>query len=299
MVLSGVGTTLREERLRRNFSLEHVSSVTRIAARYLDAIENDRPDDLPGVVFTRGFVQQYARFLAIPDEALLAQLPRVNVEAVALPVAHSKTPKPFWTQQTRRMSLTLGAAVVAAGLLAAISVVLSPAGLAQSASERVRGASVAGLDWMRAKIARPGTLDPTRTLASPTAPPATAPPESAATSIAATEPPSRMLSATVATEVAAVSAIQVLLRARATAWVQVTADGKSAFTGLLRANDSREISGNQLVKVMTGNAGALEVSLNGKPLDALGITGQVRTIRLTAEGLLPDLKIPAAAPDPL
>jgi cytoskeleton protein RodZ len=96
-----------------------------------------------------------------------------------------------------------------------------------------------------------------------------------------------------------VSAIQVLLRARATAWVQVTADGKSAFTGLLRANDSREISGNQLVKVMTGNAGALEVSLNGKPLDALGITGQVRTIRLTAEGLLPDLKIPAAAPDPL
>jgi len=93
--------------------------------------------------------------------------------------------------------------------------------------------------------------------------------------------------------------VQVLLRANADAWVQVMADGKKAFTGMLHRNDSREISGQQLVRVMTGNAGGLEISLNGRVLDPIGPVGQVRTVRLTADGLLPDLKTPAPATYPL
>lgn len=264
MVLSGVGSALREERLRRQFSLEHVSTVTRIAARYLEAIEDDRLGDLPGVVFARGFVRQYARFLDIPDEALLAQLPSVDIESVALPDPPPKPAKPFWSPRLTAGVLSMTGGVVVAGALATgwWYYDLTPV---------VRVAYAAAASTMNTRAARQAKTPVA--VQSASTPAATAP--------------------------AATSTIQVLLKARANAWVKVISDGQPAFTGVLYANDSREISGNQLVKIMTGNAGGLEVSLNGRPLDPLGPSGHVKTIRLTAEGPLPDLQTPSSEPDPL
>ena len=64
----------------------------------------------------------------------------------------------------------------------------------------------------------------------------------------------------------------------------MSVDGKVAFTGTLQPNDTKEISANERVKIVTGNAGGLTISLNGKTLDPLGPSGQVRTVMLTAEG---------------
>ncbi len=56
----------------------------------------------------------------------------------------------------------------------------------------------------------------------------------------------------------------------------MSVDGKVAFTGTLQPNDTKEISANERVKILTGNAGGLTISLNGKTLDPLGPSGQVR-----------------------
>ncbi|HVW83033.1 MAG TPA: DUF4115 domain-containing protein, partial [Bryobacteraceae bacterium] len=57
-----------------------------------------------------------------------------------------------------------------------------------------------------------------------------------------------------------------------------------AFVGTLQPNDSRTIAADDQVKVLMGNAGGLDISLNGKTLDPLGTKGQTRTVRLTAAG---------------
>ncbi len=98
-------------------------------------------------------------------------------------------------------------------------------------------------------------------------------------------------------------------RAFQEAWVQLSADGKTSFKGhVLRPNETKAISATRAqVKVVTGNAGALTVSLNGKDLwNPLGPVGQVRVVRLTAEGPQflsesqpPVPGQPAPAPDPL
>ena len=72
--------------------------------------------------------------------------------------------------------------------------------------------------------------------------------------------------------------------ARARPWVQVSADGKITFTGTLAAERNQRNLGAEQVKLVTGNAGGLTISLNGKTLEPLGPTGQVRVVRLTAEG---------------
>jgi hypothetical protein len=78
--------------------------------------------------------------------------------------------------------------------------------------------------------------------------------------------------------------VQVILTAHEVAWVQVSADGRTEFVGTLHPNDTRSIAADAQVKILTGNAGGLDISLNGKPLDPIGPSGQVRTVRLTAEG---------------
>jgi cytoskeleton protein RodZ len=91
----------------------------------------------------------------------------------------------------------------------------------------------------------------------------------------------------------------VSLTAREAAWIQVSADGKPTFTGTLMPNQTKAVSAAGQVRVLTGNAGALTISLNGRTLESLGPTGQVREVRLTAEGPQFRSKAPQPEPDPL
>jgi hypothetical protein len=90
--------------------------------------------------------------------------------------------------------------------------------------------------------------------------------------------------------------VQVSLTAHAPAWIEVSVDGKAAFSATLQPNETREVSAAEQVKILTGNAGALSIALNGKTLEQMGPLGNVRGITLTAEG--PQLlRAPPQLPD--
>jgi cytoskeleton protein RodZ len=93
--------------------------------------------------------------------------------------------------------------------------------------------------------------------------------------------------------------VQVVITAHQSAWVQMSADGKDAFTGVLKADEMKEIAADEQVKLVAGNAGALTVSLNGKTLEPLGPVGEVRVVRLTAGGPQFLARSRPPAPDPL
>jgi len=70
--MSSVGAYLRELRQRRGVSLEEIARTTRVAQRYLEAIEDDTLDALPAPVFIRGFIRAYCQALGESPEAALA-----------------------------------------------------------------------------------------------------------------------------------------------------------------------------------------------------------------------------------
>ena len=70
---AGVGSMLRSARLQKGLSLEAVEAETRIRRRFLEAIEEERYDQLPGVVYARGFVKLYARAVGL-DPARVTEL---------------------------------------------------------------------------------------------------------------------------------------------------------------------------------------------------------------------------------
>lgn len=67
------GERLKRERELREVTLEEITSATRIGPRFLDALENEDWEKLPGGVFNRGFVRAIARYLGLDEEAFLAE----------------------------------------------------------------------------------------------------------------------------------------------------------------------------------------------------------------------------------
>ena len=66
-------------------------------------------------------------------------------------------------------------------------------------------------------------------------------------------------------------------------WLSVYSDGKRVYAGVLQANETKAIEGREFAKMTIGNAGALEVQFNGRPIGALGARGQVRTVLFTRD----------------
>ena len=66
--MGAFGERLRREREMRGISLNEISESTKISRRYLESLENEDFDSLPGGVFNRGFVRAYARFVGINEE---------------------------------------------------------------------------------------------------------------------------------------------------------------------------------------------------------------------------------------
>jgi cytoskeleton protein RodZ len=286
---SGMGAALRQERLHQHLSLDDIAGQTRIGQHYLEAVENGRLESLPGLFFARSFVRQYALALKLDPEPMLAQLPKVDLASTPFPDPPVR-PQPFriyrskWVPQwtPALVSMTWLGLAIAACAAAYFHFNQPPVNRPESAPPLL------ARQLRIAPAAQPAPPAQSRAARAVRSAPATAP-DVNRKSPAATPPLSQETAA---------PPIQVVLTAHQSSWVQVTADGKTAFTGTLEPNDSRAIAADAQVKLVTGNAGGIAISLNGKALDPIGSPGQVRNIRLTAEGLQCVQKI-QPEPDPL
>ena len=71
--MASFGESLRRERELRGVSLREIAEATKISIRLLQALEEDRLDVLPGGVFRRAFVKQYAEFVGLDADRLVAE----------------------------------------------------------------------------------------------------------------------------------------------------------------------------------------------------------------------------------
>lgn len=114
-VKSGFGEHLRREREMRGISLDEICSATRIGTRFLEALENEQWDQLPGGIFNRGFVRAVAHHLGLNEESLLAEYTIATGDHPAESssvVRPSAMPEPHGQWVTWMLALILIAALV-------------------------------------------------------------------------------------------------------------------------------------------------------------------------------------------
>jgi cytoskeleton protein RodZ len=121
----GIGATLREARKRRKVDLSEVEAAIKIRVRYLQAIENEEWDALPGGAYTRGFIRTYAGYLGLDGERLADDYRRSTVPPGGDRAPKRVEPVPTGTRHAR--SRVSGRLMIAAVCLVLVAVLVGVA----------------------------------------------------------------------------------------------------------------------------------------------------------------------------
>lgn len=278
-----IGQRLREERLRKGLKLADIAEQTRIRAAFLEAIEADQFDLLPGRFFARSFIRQYAHLLGLDDPELEAEIarqlgepgPAVSAAQLLESIEESRPEKPPVLWRSHPSGRPLLYATI--GLLSVAGILGLYLGWRQT---RVR----AELERMQAAAERPAASAPSppRSGSAPAAENPAGSPSASRTEVSSA--PATVGASPTENPAAAGAAIVAELTASENAWVQVVCDGKVSFVGTLKPGQSQTFRASQNVRILTGNAGGLQIRRNGQLIGPVGPPGQVRTVELTPEG---------------
>jgi len=265
--LLGIGERLRNAREAKGLSLRAVADVTRIRAIYLQALEEERFDQLPGAVYARGFLRTYADALGMDADRLLDAYPGALEPPAPAPIGTSaEIPiKPAAPRSRLRIIATYVAIVVGAGLLA-IGVIgylqlrqfNAPVPPEAVAPPDAPAAETPPAPPAPAGRPAPPAASPERPASGIGAEPATPPPAPPEPPQIVSEPP----------QPAVIDGVSVEVRTQGTSWLRVTADGTRVFQGLLHEGEARAWQARRRLTIRVGNAPAVQVAVNGRRVPA-------------------------------
>jgi cytoskeleton protein RodZ len=247
------GDWLRRQRELREISLRDIAERTKISLRYLEAMEADRFDLLPAPIFAKGFLREYARYVGLsPDDVVNHYLSVHHPEELADPKEDTKVrsrPKPVDPGPTpMRRNWSWGLLLALAGLILLVVVAL----LAYFADRRHEEQRSPNTNTTQAPpIAAPL---PTQVSNQPAqaAQPQPAPPPSAP--------------------------IEVSLDFSGECWVESLIDGKNRRAEVHVQGESLQLDAQKSVALKLGNAGMVDVQVNGYPMELNAKAGDVRDL---------------------
>jgi len=113
----GLGERLLAARERKGVDLYRAERDTKIRARYLAALERGEYRELPGSVYTKGFLRNYALYLGLDPDEILLQWRREKGEGKVDTSPSIVLPRPLTAP---RQGLTFSPAVVVAALMTVV-----------------------------------------------------------------------------------------------------------------------------------------------------------------------------------
>ena len=103
-----LGEVLRTAREAKGVDLTRVERDTKIRARYLTALENGEYRDLPGAVYTKGFLRNYGLYLGLDPEYLIDLYRLESSTAAGERASVAPPPRPIAVRRSRGFVLTPG-----------------------------------------------------------------------------------------------------------------------------------------------------------------------------------------------
>ncbi len=251
------GERLKRERELREVSLEEITSATRIGPRFLEALENEEWEKLPGGVFNRGFVRSVARYLGLDEEAFLAEYDLAHGPVVAAQTDPG-------VAKLNSSSKLIPFLLFVAGMIVVLALIAG------------------GIYWWR-NYRSPGSRQgATRETVVPVAKPATT--EAAAPVNATTETGT---SSSGITPDGATTALELTVSLSAATHLKIEADGNAVLDGDVQGGESRHFTAKDSFEVSAGNSSAVLLELNGQAMPPIGQPGSAGTIKLGRKDLRP------------
>ncbi len=275
-----LGRLLKRTREERQIELDEAFRVTRIRRHTLEALENERWDELPSQVFVKGFLKTYAEFLGLSKEMVIELYERISTpEGDTSELLRQVSPR---TGRWRlKVILPLLALVFIASIVylnrADVSIVdkafqylgtQAPKGEEKETAVREERGDrtqadegetlsrrVGEREGEREALARPESIEETDL--TEVAAVAQEPPEKP-------PPPRFLLTANV----------------RSRTWIAIYVDDQPVKEYLFQPGDTITWTAQEGFDILVGNAGGIDLSLNGTEIGTLGVEGKVVRVKL-------------------
>ena len=260
-----VGERLREARERQKVTLHAIAEKTNISVRFLDAIEKNQFDKLPGGIFTRGFIRSYASQVGLEPDSLVTQF--LSDEPGQRDDDIDEAPAKLAGEGPSVSTLVLaGVGVILVAL--ALVYLLKPdwLGLQSTAAPQESAApeSLAAPAETATQTSSSGALsEPAVRSAGLTD----------ATSTASPAPPAAQISEPASA--APKAPLRLVIAPTGRCWVQVSADGQMRVAREVAAGERITVDASERLQIVVGDAGSFAYELNDRPGKALGAAGRV------------------------
>jgi cytoskeleton protein RodZ len=302
-----LGDLLRTTREEQNLSIEQVEEITRIRHVFLEALEDERFEDLPGGVYARGFLRTYGRLLGLDPEELMQRYRRItHTTSPEVPQILNEPLMP------RSRSSIWPALFVSVMLLAVLGLIgwylynrlylgVDPWPIQRSSPGAVVNTTTsvsATRDTERASTTTPslapseGQPTPTVQVQSVILPTRT--PTPAYTSLPSPTPRPRVTRTATPTNsptpterptFAPDEGIRVAAQVVAPTYIEVTLDGTRSTPVILQSGEDQIWEAQTSVALRIGNAAGIQLSVNGVDVGSLGASGQVIDVEYTVDNL--------------
>lgn len=277
-----LGELLRKAREARGLTISDVQEATKIRSRYLEAIEQGDFEALPGEVYVKGFLRNYAEAVGLCGDEVVA---RYKAERARIEAEKAREASPDKRRNVSQKARIPRHLLVAVGTVAVVAVVVGvtvwrhghvPAGLAE-----VSGPQDAQYVERATDVATGDALVLSEDQALPEAGPEEVTPEAGLQAARKTTsqpaPTTSSPSAGPATRegspVGEGHELSVSITERC--WVRVVADGKVVFERSMLAGEQATWRARESIRMKVGNASGIDVTYNGVHIGVLGKPGQV------------------------
>ncbi len=261
-----LGDRLRSERERQNLTIQDIAKGTSIRALYIEAIENGDYAQLPGTVYAKGFIRNYANFLKIDADAVVRQFMEENHPEEVAAAEEAKQQLAEAEEQNK--------AEVKAKLATGSEFreqVSSPSNRSNNLLIALIVLLVAGGAYYLFAMDDTSATKPTKAVTQTAKAPA-----STKAGQEKTEQPQEA-------QPVKVEGVELVAKFTDRCWTQVVADGKTVYEGTMESGKTETWKGKEKVVITAGNAGAVEMKVNGQDMGKAGNAGQVVEKTFTAD----------------
>ncbi|MGC8746759.1 MAG: helix-turn-helix domain-containing protein [Candidatus Saccharicenans sp.] len=248
--MESLGQQLKQEREKKGLSLKEISLQTKIGLRYLEAIENDQLELLPGGFFTRQILKTYLTFIGQEPTPWLAKYQEAGLLLVEPPASRISKPKKTPGIKVNNIAWIILTVVVMSLFI--------------------------GLIYLSIKSSRQAVKSPAASKTAVVIP------------VTPIEPRAETKEKTKKTEaeVQPYQGLDLELTFNEDCWIQVYADGNLVIDGLKLEGYKTSVKAKSELRINLGNAGGVSFILNGRPGKPFGKRGEViKNIKITIDNL--------------
>ena len=267
----GVGAMLRARRLELGLSQADVASSVKLPARRIEAMEQERWEELPDGPYLRGFLRNIARALSLDAAVLMARVDASLMRAhspdsILIPqgAPHAMLPRRNGPADERRGGRAL---VYGAFVFALVAALIAWSGTESfdrtvAMARGLGGSSVPVADApstvVDGRVAQPRDATDAAVVVPSASAPAAVSPAVAATTV---DKPASLASV-------AGTDLSLLFHFNEDSWVEVrSADGKVLLQRLNAAGSEQEVDGEAPFSLVVGNAKGVALKFRGQPVD--------------------------------